>query len=71
MDSPFEVICVFSAGTSVIDALDQSFDDYVNDSTANYYWQRFLNRSWHSLKTVLDFDYTQGGVRRWYKYTVV
>ena len=55
----------------MIDALDQSFDDYVNDPTANYYWQGFLNRSWHSLKTVLDFNYTQGGVRRWYKYTVV
>ena len=70
MNSPFEVICAFREGTSVIDALDLSLDDYVNDPTGNHYWRTFLNRSYHSLKTVLHFDYTQGGVRRWYKYSI-
>ena len=71
MKSPFDVHCAFRTRSSVLDALEQSFDDYVKDPSCNYYWQELLNRSWHSLKTVLHFDYTQGGVRRWYKYTVV
>ncbi len=70
MKSPFDVHCAFRTQSSVLDALEQSFDDYVN-APSIHYWQELLNSSWHSLKTVLHFDYTQGGVRRWYKYTVV
>ena len=70
MLSPFKVICAFREAFSVIDALDLSFDDYSNDPTANYYWQRMLTRNYNSLHSVLSFDYTQGGTRTWHKCTV-
>lgn len=71
MLSPFKVICAFRESSSVIDALDLSFDDYSNDPTANYYWRRHLTRCYNSLHSVLTFDYTQGGTRTWYKYNVI
>jgi len=70
MLSPFKVICAFRESSSVIDALDLSFDDYSNDPTANYYWRRRLTRYYNSIHSVLNFDYTQGGTQRWHKCTV-
>ena len=54
MLSPFTVICAFRESSSVIDALDLSFDDYSNDPTANYYWRRRLTRYYNSIHSVLS-----------------
>lgn len=70
MNSPFEVICAFREGTSVIDALDQSFNDYLNDPDPTGLCKPWLIRQYYKLNTVLDFDYTLGGVQRWHSFSI-
>ena len=54
----------------MIDALDQSFNDYLNDPDPTGVCKPWLIRQYYKLNTVLDFDYTLGGVQRWHSFSI-